>query len=76
LHLKPFFGGLRAVQMTSPTLNRERAVLKRMFSIALRSTPPKVASVPYVAMLKENQREEGLLGIWRLLPSKPSANAG
>ena len=35
------------------TVNRELAVLKAAFRYALRSTPPKVASVPYIALLNE-----------------------
>ena len=78
LHLKLFFGGLRAVQVTTQlvdkykarrrdegaenaTINRELAVLKRMFSIARRSTPPKVVSPPYIAMLKEDNVRKGFV---------------
>jgi len=35
------------------TVNRELAVLKAAFHYALRSTPPKVHSVPYIALLDE-----------------------
>jgi integrase len=78
LHLEPFFGLLRAVEVTSDlvagyddqrqqqgaenaTINRELAALKRMFSLARQSTPPKVNGVPYVAMLKENNTRKGFL---------------
>ena len=75
LHLKPFFGVLRAVEVTSQlvahyidarrqegaenaTINRELAALKRMFNLARQSTPPKVNTVPYVAMLREGQHSD------------------
>ncbi len=43
------------------TINRELAALKRMFSIARQSTPPKVSAVPYIAMLRENNTRTGFL---------------
>ena len=78
LHLRPFFGFLRAVEVTSQlvahyidarqqedaenaTINRELAALKRMFNIARQSTPPKVHTVPYIAMLRENNIRTGFL---------------
>lgn len=78
LHLKPFFGALRAIEVTTQvaaryidarhqegaenaTINRELAVLKRMFNLARQSTPLKVNAVPYIAMLRENNIRTGFL---------------
>lgn len=41
------------------TINREMAALKRMFNLAARCTPPKVALVPHVPMLAENNTRKG-----------------
>jgi integrase len=43
------------------TINRELAALKRMFNLARQSTPPKVQSAPYTAMLRENNIRTGFL---------------
>jgi len=43
------------------TVNRELAALKRMFSLARQSTPPKINAAPYIAMLKETNVRTGFL---------------
>jgi integrase len=77
-HLSPFFGGMRAANVTTDavekykrqrrdegaavaTVNRELATLRRAFNYGKRSTPPKVFSVPYIQMFKENNARQGFV---------------
>lgn len=46
---------------SNASINRELAALKRAFNLAARCTPPKVALVPYIPMLKENNTRKGFV---------------
>ena len=42
-------------------VNRELAAIKSAFSLAVCCTPPKVAQVPYIPMLRENNVRKGFV---------------
>lgn len=46
---------------SNATINRELAVLKRAYRIALESDPPRVARLPKIPRLKENNVRKGFL---------------
>jgi integrase len=43
------------------TVNREIGALKRMFRLAMQSTPPKVQRVPHIPMLREDNARQGFV---------------
>jgi integrase len=57
--IKEFILQNQAGGMTNASINRDLAALKRMFSLAMKQTPPIAASMPYIPMLKENNTRTG-----------------
>jgi integrase len=76
-HLRPEFGGITAVKLTSKhireyiekrkreaanaTINRELAIVRRAYNLGALEDPPLVYRVPRIPKLKEDNVREGFL---------------
>lgn len=56
--------------LSNASVNRELAVLKRMFSLGAKSTPSKVNLIPYIPMLKESNTRKGFFELGEYLALK------
>jgi integrase len=63
--MRPYRGRKKTVSeipikpVSNSTINRELALLKRAFYLGFRNSPRKVASVPHIPLMKENNVREG-----------------
>jgi len=58
-HVRAYTAKRQEEGASNGSINRELAALKRMVNLAARMTPPKIARVPYIPMLKENNVRKG-----------------
>ncbi len=60
-HVKRYITGRRSEEAQNGTINRELAILRRAFMLAAKCDPPKVARVPHIQLLNEQNVRTGFL---------------
>ena len=60
-HIKRYITQRRRDKASNATINRELAILKRAFHLAVQSDPPRAARSPHIPMLEENNVRKGFL---------------
>ncbi|HET7442954.1 MAG TPA: site-specific integrase, partial [Terriglobales bacterium] len=60
-HIRAYIDSREDEGATSASINRELAVLKRMYNLGRAATPPKVRWVPFMPRLKESDPRSGFV---------------
>jgi integrase len=60
-HIRKYIADRQRSKASNASINRELSIIKRVFRLAFRSDPPKVARIPFVPMLRENNVRKGFL---------------
>jgi integrase len=60
--VKTYITKRKAAEAANATINRELAIVRRAFTLAFEHDPPKVARVPHIPSLEEDNVRTGFLG--------------